>query len=188
MEPIILQNVRLNFPDLYKARQFKGEGKARFSASFLIEQGSENDKKVQKTIKAAILEKLGDQKKAGAFFAKYWGQGGKCSYMSGDASEYDGYEGMMVLAAHRNEDKGAPKVVDRQKQPLTAESGKPYGGCYVNAKVDIWIQVDGYPGIRCGLLVVQFVKDGEPFSGSVPNADDMPDLPDLADDIDDDLI
>ena len=37
MEPIILQNVRLSFPDLYKARQFKGEGKARFSASFLIE-------------------------------------------------------------------------------------------------------------------------------------------------------
>lgn len=185
MEPIILQNVRLSFPDLYKARQFKGEGKARFSASFLVEQGSENDKLVQKTIKAAILEKLDDQKKADAFYNKYWGQTGKCAYLSGDTSEYDGYEGMMVLSAHRNEDKGAPKVVDRQKQPLTADSGKPYGGCYVNAKVDIWIQTGDYPGIRCGLLVVQFVKDGEPFSGSVPNADDMPSL---EDDLEEDLI
>lgn len=180
---VILKNVRLSFPDLYKARSFEGGGKARYSASFLVEPGSENDKLIKEAINAAAKEAWKDE--AGKKLKMYYGQKGQCCYLSGDNKEYEGYEGMMVLSAHRNEDKGAPKVVDRAKQDLPVSSGKIYAGCYVNAKVDIWIQTDKYPGIRAGLQVVQFVKDGEPLSGGgAPTADDMPSLDEDIDDED----
>lgn len=180
---IILLDVRLSFPDLWEPRQFKGQGKARYAASFLIEPGSENDKKIRAAIEAAAKEKWAD--KAEAHIKRYWFQDGKCCYQEGDKKEYDGYEGMLVLSAYRNGDQLPPKVIDRAKRPLSADLGLPYPGCYVNAKVDIWCQTGDYPGIRASLNVVQFVRDGEPFSGSVPSDDDMPALDEG---IEDDLI
>lgn len=46
--------------------------------------------------------------------------------------------------------------------------GRPYSGCYVNAKVQIWAQKDKYVGVRCTLVSVQFVKDGDAFGGGGP--------------------
>lgn len=180
---IILLDVRLSFPDLWEPVRFKGQGKARYSASFLIEPGSENDKKVLAAINAAAKEKWGD--KAESAVRKYLFQPGKSCYMEGNTKEYDGYEGMMVLSAHRNSGQLAPKVIDRAKRPLSEDFGLPYPGCYVNAKVDIWAQTGDYTGIRASLNVVQFVRDGEPFSGSIPNDDDMPALDEG---VEDDLI
>lgn len=174
---VVLQNVRLSFPDLFTARKFKGEGKARFSASFLVEKGSENDQKIQEAIVAAAEEKWAD--KAQARLKTLAGQNGKYCYLDGETKDYDGYTGMMVLSAHRNEDQGKPKVVDRLKQDLPPDAGKPYAGCYVNAVVDIWAQAGDYPGIRATLNVVQFYADGEPFAGSAPNVDDLPDIEDM---------
>ena len=31
-----------------------------------------------------------------------------------------------------------PLVVDVDKSPLTAQDGKPYSGCYVNASLELW--------------------------------------------------
>lgn len=182
---VVLQNVRLSFPDLFVAKQYKGKGKARFSATFLVEKGSETDTLVNQAIKAAAEEAWPG--KADANLRKYAGSKEKYCYIDGDISEYDGYKGMMALTSHRNADQMPPKIVDRAKQQLTADSGKPYAGCYVNAIVDIWIQSGDYPGVRATLNVVQFVADGEPFAGSVPNVDDLPDLDtDINDD--DDLV
>lgn len=178
---VVLQNVRLSFPDLHTPRQFKGEGKARYSASFLVEPGSENDKLIRKAILDTATEKWAD--KAAAKLKTLAGQNGKYCYMDGDSKEYDGYAGMMVLSAHRNDDQGKPKIVDRAKQDLGPESGKPYAGCYVNAVVDIWAQSGDYPGIRATLNVVQFFADGEPFAGSSPNVDDLPDIADTGEEL-----
>ncbi len=44
----------------------------------------------------------------------------------------------------------------------------------MNAKVEIYVQTQGLgaPGVRCGLMVVQFHSDGESFGGaSRPNAE-----------------
>ena len=49
-----LTNVRLAFPDLFEAKEFEaGDGKPRYSATFLVEPGSENDKAIRKAQKAA---------------------------------------------------------------------------------------------------------------------------------------
>ncbi len=70
-----------------------------------------------------------------------------------------------------------PVVCNRDRSPLTKADGKPYGGAYVNLKVDVWAQDNNYgKRINAKLLVVQFVADGEAFGGgAVGRAEDMPD-------------
>ena len=92
----------------------------------------------------------------------------------------------MVLTASRMKTKGRPKIVDRRGNALTEEDGKPYSGCYVNAIVDIWAQKGETPGVRCELMGMQFVKDGEAFGGGKNLGDDaFDDLGDDENDVDD---
>ena len=182
MAKVVLKNVVLRFSDIFEAKEFKaGDGRPRFSASFLIAKDSENEKAIHAAVKEVMTEAWKD--KAPAKIKAFSSQRGQCCYTDGDNLEYDGCAGNVFLAAHRQAKSGAPKIVDRAKNDLTAESGKPYPGCVVNAVIDIWAQTGENPGIRATLNAVQFVKDGEPFVGSVATAAD---LPDLAEDLDDD--
>lgn len=175
-----LVDVRLSFPDLFEATQYQGAGKFRYNASFLIVPGSENDKKVQAAIKVAALEVW--PKKADAMIESFKGNSNKYCYVKGDTKEYEGYKGMLVLASHRQKDAGRPAVFDQRKNPLGPEDGKPYAGCYVNATVELWAQDGKNPGIRCGLLGVQFARDGDAFSGAGSGSpDDFDDLGEGAD-------
>lgn len=165
-----LKEVRLSFPDLFEAKAFEAGGPKRYSATFLIEPGSENDKAVRKAIAEVAVEKWG--KKAPTMLKSIEGNSNKYCYNDGNAKDYEGYQNMMALSSHRREVDGRVTVIDRQKAPLTPADGKPYGGCYVNAVVDIWAQEGQYSGMRCGLLGVQFVKDGDAFSGAAPASPD----------------
>jgi len=62
-------------------------------------------------------------------------------------------------------------IIDRDKSPLTSEDRKPYGGCYVNAKVEIYCQTGENSGVRASFSVIQFYKDGDTFSASTPSTD-----------------
>ena len=68
-----LKNVRLSFPDLFEAKDFEaGDGKARYSASFLVEPGSDNDKAIEAALVEATNGKFGEKdgpKKLAAFKA-----------------------------------------------------------------------------------------------------------------------
>lgn len=165
---IRLESVRLSFPNLFAAREFKaGDGKPRFDASFLIEPDSKNDKLVKDAIEKAGVEKLGA--KWPKFLATVTGQSNKFCYIDGDTKDYEGYEGTMVLAAHS---KVRPTVIDRDRTPLTEADGKLYGGCYVNAIVEIWVQTGENPGVRCGFTGIQFEKHGEAFGAGAPASPD----------------
>jgi hypothetical protein len=90
-----------------------------------------------------------------------------------DGAVRDGYGGKLYLVA-RNKAKplliGPRKGADGQFPVLTEADGKPYGGCYVNVKVDIKAMKakDRIPNqIYATLLTVQFVADGEAF-GAAP--------------------
>lgn len=165
-----LNTVRLAFPDLREAVQYQGKGAFRYSATFLIEKGSENEKKILEAINAAANEKYG--KKAESFLKQWAGNPQKHCYLDGSLKEYDGFEGMMYLSSHRRQDDGPVTIIGRDKMPLAASTGKPYAGCYVNASVDIYGQTGENTGIRCALGGVQFVKDGDAFSGSAPASPD----------------
>lgn len=181
MAQVVLKNVRLSFPVLWKPEQFEGQGEPRFSATFLVEPGSDTDKAIRKAIQDEATTTWGA--KAAQTLKALSPQPGKFAYQNGEnkAHKYSGFEGMWALTSHRQAKTGAPKIVDQAKNPLTADSGKPYAGCYVNAVVDIWCQKAPYEGVRATLVAIQFVKDGDAFAGA-PATDDAFEVLEDADD------
>lgn len=176
MGKVTLRDVRISFCQaLFVPEQYQGKGVARYSSTFLTEPGSANDKAIEAEIKAVALEKW--PKKAQATIDSMRGNTNMFCYQNGDMKDYDGYQGMKYLAGHRKESDGPPLVIDRNKSPLDAKSGRPYGGCYVNATLDIFAQDGKHPGIRAGLLAVQFLRDGDSFGGAGKGKiDDFEDL------------
>jgi predicted ATPase len=137
----------------------------------------------------SAIEKAGKNKwgeKSGPIVAQAKAAGsGKFCYVDGNTKAYDGFAGNMALSASRSKDDGPPKILDRDLSELPADAGRPYGGCIVNAKVTIWAQDNQYgKGIRATLVTVQFVADGDAFSGAGPaNADGMEALEPAVDDL-----
>ena len=163
---IKVKNVRIAFCDsLEVAKDYNGDKKFRHSATLLVDLGSEADK----TIRSAILQsaKVEFKDKAEGMLEGIAGNTNKNCYTKGDLKlgKYDGFDGKMALAAHRGIKQGPPKLraVDGK---TAAEPGLIYAGCYVNAVVSIYAQSKTNIGIRCGLIGVQFLRDGDAFSGS----------------------
>lgn len=172
-----LQNVRLSFPDIFEPGEY--EGQRKFGATFLITPGSDQDKAIRAALDAEAKEAFKDKGPA-ILKAAIAGGNQKCCYWDGNSKTYDGYADMMALTTKRNEDKGRPLVIDKNKSPLAAVDGKPYAGCFVNASVEFWAQDNKFgKSVRCTLLGVQFAGDGDAFSaGSVASEDDFDDLGD----------
>lgn len=177
---IKLKNVRLApFPNLFDAKSFQGEGEKTYSSSFILEKNAivyneEGEKiKLSDALTDVAKEKWKDKHLA---VLKDLGIKDKLCLHDGDnKSEYDGYAGMDYLSAKRKEKDKRPVVIDTDKSPLSASDGKPYGGCYVNANIEIWPQDNQFgKRINATLLGVQFVKDGEAFSATpAGSADDF---------------
>lgn len=162
-----LTNVRISFPDLFTAKAFKDNPKKSYGAAFLIPNGSKQQAAIDKVVMELATEAW--KTKAEKTVSQLKNDTKACCWYDGDLKEFDGYEGHQILTAKRGEEKGRPTVVDRKGSPLTESDAVIYGGCYVNAKVDIWIQDNEFgKGIRAVLLGVQFVKDGDSFGASVP--------------------
>ena len=184
MASVQLLKVRIAFMDaLFVPKSFEAGGLARFGATFIIEPDSTNAKKINAAMKEAAE---GKWKKDPLKILEELKRKEKCAYGERDkvgssGEPYQGFEGKYFIAAYN---KTRPTVIDGRKQPLTAADGKPYGGCYVNAIVDIWAQ-DGEFGKRVNatLTGVQFHSDGDAFGGGAPaSPDQFPDLGDTEDD------
>ena len=81
-----------------------------------------------------------------------------------------------------------PSPRDRPRPHRTERNvGRPYAGCFVNATVDIWPMANGSGlGIWAALTGVQFVKDGDAFTGGRPaDPDEFDDLSDQGAEVDD---
>ncbi len=163
----MLKNVRLSFPSLFKTEQYAGEDTGKFAATFLIPKSdSKTIATIEQSCKAALSEKYG------ASIPK----GFKMPLVDGDEKEYQGYEGQMTIKATT---KKRPTLVNRDKTPIVEEDGILYGGCYVNASIDIWIMDNQYgKKVLASLNAIQFVKDGESFGTKSNGADDFEDLDD----------
>lgn len=179
---IILKDVRLAFPALFRPQSF-GEGPSRYSATFIIEPNSETAKQVRDAVATVAKDRWAD--KAQAVLRKLAEDDAVCyktkPYMNKYGEVYAGFEDRHWLRASNSI---KPLVVDRNPKIVLSEADhKVYAGCYVNAKVDIWAQDNQY-GLRvnASLLVVQFVRDGEPFGGgTLPSAEGLEDLSGLDD-------
>ena len=189
---LILEEVRLSFPKyLFKAGTDFENQTPRFSCDFLFEKGGVDEKKVNEVIVAAAKEKW---KEKADEILKVLRMDGKICVQDGDhpkRSKYDGYAEHFVIKASAPANK-PPRVVDRNRdaegkyKELREEDGRPYGGCYVRAVLDLWAQDNKWgKRINCTLKGVQFIKDGDAFSASTPAQDeDFADISDTGDDED----
>ena len=163
---VTIKNVRLAFPALFQPKTVNGEGEPAFSATLILDPAA--NKADVDALWHAIAQVAKDKWGAkGEATMKSLIQSGKVCLRSGDdKTEYDGFEGNMYISARS---KSRPLVIDRDKSPLVEADGRPYGGCYVNAVVDIWPQDNNFgKRVNATLSGVQFVRDGESFGGSRP--------------------
>lgn len=165
---IKLNDVRLAFPQLFEAKTVNGEGEPAFSATFLLPPNHPAAAELR-----AAFETLGKEKWGAKWPAikKEIEAKDRTALHDGDTkASYAGFEGHLYVSA-RN--KTRPLVLNSDKSPLTAQDGKPYGGCYVNASVELWCQDNNYgKRINASLRGVQFVRDGEAFSGGGAASED----------------
>lgn len=189
---IMLKNVRLSFPSLFKATSFQDQGEPKYSATFLIEKGSEAHKAVEAEIKKVASAAWGEKAKGiverqNASQRKLLKDGDTVDGETQEGERKNGYANHMAIKASS---KTAPAVVGRQRQPITEESGIIYGGCMVNAQIDIWAQDNQFGKfLNCKLLAVQYWAEGEAFGTSsradvnaFDSADGAPSAFDSADD------
>jgi len=201
---IQLSDVRLSFPkldvpDYFKSVKQRPNDKKRWSAAFHIgpqslAQRVEGGKLVgvKGNAKAAIDEALKDvakttwEKKWELKLSNILPDPKGCCWQDGARKEMPG---VWVLSSHRPEDKGRPLVMDTDKSPIykpdnslyEGKAGRIYSGMYVNAQVEVWGQ--GEPeGLRCTLLIIQRLRDGDAFSGgAAPIAETMAEVSEGAD-------
>lgn len=177
---IRLENVRLAFPQLFEAKSVNGEGDPAFSATFIFPLEHPAVPILRDAIEIIGKEKWGA--KWPAVKKEIEGKDRTALHDGDTKAGYAGFEGNFFVSS-RN--KTRPTVIDGAKSPLVAADGRPYGGCYVNASVELWPQDNAYgKRINASLRGVQFVKHGDAFSGSGAASDDEFDVvEDLAEDL-----
>jgi hypothetical protein len=198
---IKLEGVRLSFADIWRPKSIKRQdgtsSPPKFSANALIPKDGDLTAVVggkrmpimvglKKAKQEAIAKKLGAEKaktlkiKSSAYAVK-----------DGDEENYDGYEGNWYVSANNTKQ---PKLIGRDKRPLTEADGILYSGCYVNMIITLWYQPAGVKNdnpvphaVYASLEAIQFVRDGEAFGAAGVDVDeDFEDLTDDEDDLDDD--
>ena len=176
---IKLEGVRLAFPNLFEPRAFGEDGSdPAYGASFIFPKDHPGVKIINDAIEAMAKEKW--EAKATETLKQLRAADRVCLHDGDLKPDYMGFPGNFFVAT-RN--KARPLVIDRDKSPLTAADGKPYAGCYVNATLDVWSMMNKYgKRINATLSGVQFVKDGDAFTGAPPaTPDDFEDLAEGAD-------
>ena len=162
-EIIKLRSARLSFARLWKPKAFQEGQDPRFEATFLLDPSNADHASTIAEIKAAAMKLI----KESGLDARVF----KLCFGKGDDKPYDGYAGMVYIAANN---KTRPTVVDRNRNPV-AEGDKqaPYSGCIVNTNLTLWLQNNQYgKRINANLRIVQFVADGPAFGVQAAKAED----------------
>lgn len=187
---VIVKNVRLSFNDLFKPKAISG-GKPRFSATAICLTGDEagnpdelkttltysnNDgkrvsvpfEKMEALCDHVAKEKWGKKpaKLKNWAFNKADGSTTREEYVNEDGDYWAGFnEDTFYISAAKQEERcvdGKLTVIDQLKQPIAANSGKIFSGCFVNLVIDIYAyDNDEGKGVTASLEGVQLKKKGE---------------------------
>ena len=176
---IFIKKTRLSYPHLFEAQAYEGS-EPRFSANYLLEPTHPAVKELTAAIETVAKDKWGAKADA---VLKSIRSADKTFLRSGDAKGTDGYEGLLFVSASS---KRRPSVVDQDgATPLAEADGKPYGGCFVNAFVEVWAMDNKFGKRVCASLgSVQFHSHGEPFGAG----GGAPDSFDAVEDAEEDLV
>lgn len=173
MSRFTLTNVRLSFPHVFDKATYDGKP-TKFEATLLIpKEDEETIAMIKSQASKALIEKFGSKDKIPKGITK----GVRFCLRDGDDVEYDGYAGHMSFKAAND---ARPRTMDRKKNPIGADSGLLYAGCYVDAVCELWVQNNAYGSrINANLFAIRHRADGEPFgAGGIPSdvEDDFEDL------------
>ena len=157
---------RASFPHVHEPAENNFGGPPNFEIKLLVEKGTPAAKEL-----SAAVQSL----HTAADFKKRLPEDRIC-VKDGDGSALDEDAGCLTVTA---KNKKRVPVVDQQAQPLSPASGKPYAGCNVIVKLELWAQDNKFgQRINASLLGVQFAGDNEPLGGgSMPSADGFDALP-----------
>lgn len=164
---ILIKNVRSSYLHVFKPWAMNPGEKAKYSGKFLMPKAThkaEIQALGQHLVKMS-MENLKAKLPADKLFMR-----------DGDASGKPEQEGHFVISA--SEDK-KPNTINKDRSDITEDMDILYSGCYVNVLIRPWVQSNSYgKRINANLLAVQFVRDGERFSGVA-----RPDVSDVFDDV-----
>lgn len=180
MSEIILITARLSFPTLVVPKASAKGGPPKFSADFIMEPDSTDLKNFMAAVNRVALEKWKEHASAVMTIInadrrlRCYGNGNERTNKK-TFKPYDGYENMYYVSA-LNADQ--PQAIDAAGSPIDpvntmavqAQFKKMYGGCYVSAALNPWPQDNDHGrAIRCKLIALQFLRDGEPFGEAPPD-------------------
>lgn len=183
---VILKNVRLSYPDLFKRGNpppDKPNEPGKYGGQFIFANDSDAARVAKQALMDAAKAEFGENwqaiVKAMEKSKKFLRNGDE--NLTTDGRVRDGYGGNLYVVA-RN--KVQPLIIGPRKDAsgnfpvLREEDGKPYGGCYVNVKIDVKaMKAKGnIPNqVYASLLTVQFVADGEAFGAAPGTAEGFED-------------
>ena len=172
---ILIRNVRLSYPHLFKAWSKNPEkDKAKFSGRFLL--GKKTHTAEIKALKQYLAEMMQEHFKGKIPLDKLFMRDG-----AGTAKPEQ--EDSWYIAA--SEDR-KPEVIHRDpKIKIAEEDDIVYAGCFVNVLIRPWVQSNVHgKRINANLLAVQFVKEGERFGAERPDTGEA--FGDISGDFEDD--
>lgn len=167
---VILENVRLSFANLFKARSMEAGKEPTFGFAVILhkEHDAKKIEAVKAAMEAAAVEQWGADKSKWPKNIKYILRDGS------ERSDTEGYgDDVMFFGANS---RSKFNVVDQDPNvPLSAQDGRPYSGCYVNVYVRFWAQENtAHPEwgkkINAQPLCVQFYRHGDAFGAKQVDA------------------
>jgi len=188
--------VRLAFADSIWEPKAVADGEPRWGARFIVDPANRAMvAEIEKTIEEVAAAKwpgtdAKGEPKYKAILAKLWKDGKVCflkeDYCAKSGEPYAGFEDMYSIGAGQPGDQAGPTIVDLDRTRLTKADGRPYSGCYVVPRLDVWAQDNGYGRrINASIKGIQFLRDGDAFGASAPaQADDFDDLSNQGDEDD----
>lgn len=164
---VILQGARLSFPSLFEPKAFSPKQDAKYQATFLVDKGGAEHKKLSAAINEVIKEAWGSKPKDLL---------GICLGDGAEKSKHEGYDETVVFVRASAPADRRPLLVDSQKRVQTTDTGMFYPGCRVNAILTIWSQDNDFgKRVNASLDGVQFVRDDERLGRGGASPDMFPD-------------
>lgn len=168
-ERLVIQEARLAFAEALFEKKSVNGGDPQFGCSLIIPPNSPAIAVL--TAEEDRLAAIAWKDKATAMMQMIRANNAQALKPGALKMKFDGFQGNYFVSTNA---KVRPTIVDRNGAPLTPSDGKPYAGCYVLAHISLWTQDNEWgQKINANLLGLQFLRDGDAFSGGpAPSAAD----------------
>lgn len=160
-EKIVIREARLAFAEAVFEKKSVNGGEPAYGCTLILPPTSEAIAMI--TAEEDRLAALTWPDKAQAMLQMIRANNAQALKPGALKAKFDGFMGNFFISTNA---KVAPTTVDRTGVQIGAKDGKLYAGCYVLAHISLWTQDNQWgQKINANLLGLQFLRDGDAFSG-----------------------